>query len=414
VPKEAFLRQEELPEGAALGLSAVRQVKVGDQPLYVVGGRRVDKNFLGSLGLPAGMRAMFYQNLGGNFSPQLLISASATVPQPERIAPLIEQVRHQHQEASELVQWSSESSDEEAINAIPLFGLDNQLLGILVVGNSRKPYIELQQHIRSAALISAAAGILLAVLFSGWAAARVTRPVEQLAAAAHEVADGNWNAQVPVTSADELGALAESFNRMTRELLSQKEQLLQAERVAAWRELARRLAHELKNPLFPLQLTAENLVRARDQSPAVFDEMFQESSATLLAEIANLKTIISRFSEFSKMPQPQFQAVDVNEIVQNVVRVFRAQLRSPDRAAVEPKLDLASDIEPIAADPELLHRALSNLVLNAMDAMPQGGTLTLRTHQNGDRVFVEVSDTGSGLTSEECERLFTPYYTSKA
>src|SRR5437763_15335822 len=331
-PKEPFLRQEELPEGAALGLSAIRQVKVGDEPLYVIGGRRVDKDFLASLELPAGMRAMFYQNLPGSFSPQLLISASGTAPQPEHVAPLIEQIRRQHQEASEIVHWSSDPGDEEAINAIPLFGLDNQLLGILVVGNSRKPYIELQQHIRSAALISAAAGILLAVPFSGWAAARVTRPVEQLAAAAHEVADGNWNAQVPVTSADELGALAESFNRMTRELLSQKEQLLQAERVAAWRELARRLAHELKNPLFPLQLTAENLVRARDQSPAVFDEMFQESSATLLAEIANLKTIISRFSEFSKMPQPQFQAVDVNEMLAGVAQLFQAQFNLPGKS----------------------------------------------------------------------------------
>ena len=81
---------------------------------------------------------------------------------------------------------------------------------------------------------------------------------------------------------------------------------MQAERVAAWRELARRLAHELKNPLFPLQLTVENLVRARQQSPEQFDEVFRESSSTLLAEITNLKTIISRFSEFSRMPQPQF------------------------------------------------------------------------------------------------------------
>ena len=413
-PKEAFLRQEELPEGTALGLSAIRQVKLGDEPLYVIGGRRVDKDFLASLELPAGMRAMFYQNLAGGFSPQLLISASGTAPQPERVAPLIEQVRRQPQEASEVVHWSSDSGDEEAINAIPLFGLDNQLLGILVVGNSRRPYIELQQHIRSAALVAAAAGIFLAIVFSGWAAARVTRPVEQLAEAAREVAAGNWSTQVPVSSADELGALAESFNRMTHELLSQKQQLVQAERVAAWRELARRLAHELKNPLFPLQLTVENLLRARQQSQQLFDEMFQEGSATLLAEIANLKAVISRFSEFSKMPQPQLQSVDVNEIVQNVVRVFRAQLRSSDHAAVEPKLDLASGIEPIAADPELLHRALSNLVLNAMDAMPNGGTLTLRTHQNGDRLFIEVSDTGAGLTSEECERLFTPYYTSKA
>ncbi len=115
--KEPFLRQEELPEGAALGLSAIRQVKVGDQPLYVIGGRRVDRDFLASLELPAGMRAMFYQNLPGSFSPQLLISASGTAPQPEHVAPLIEQVRRQHQEASEIVHWSSDPGDEEAINA---------------------------------------------------------------------------------------------------------------------------------------------------------------------------------------------------------------------------------------------------------------------------------------------------------
>jgi len=187
-----------------------------------------------------------------------------------------------------------------------------------------------------------------------------------------------------------------------------------AERVAAWRELARRLAHELKNPLFPLQLTVENLVRARQQSPEQFDEVFRESSSTLLAEITNLKTIISRFSEFSRMPQPQLQRVLVNEIVQNVARLMQAQLRSPERAPIECRLELAEVLQPIAADPELLHRALSNLALNAMDAMEQGGTLTMRTRQSDDRVFVEVADTGTGLTAEECERLFTPYYTSKA
>ena len=116
-----------------------------------------------------------------------------------------------------------------------------------------------------------------------------------------------------LASSDELGELAESFNRMTRELLAQREHLLQAERVAAWRELARRLAHELKNPLFPLQLTVENLLRARQQSPQQFEEIFQESSSTLLAEIANLKAIISRFSEFSRMPQPQFQQIQLND-----------------------------------------------------------------------------------------------------
>ena len=219
--------------------------------------------------------------------------------------------------------------------------------------------------------------------------------------------------EVAVTSSDELGELAESFNRMTRELIEQRERLVQAERVAAWRELARRLAHELKNPLFPLQLTVENLLRARQQSPEQFEEIFQESSATLLAEIANLKTIISRFSEFSRMPQPHFQPVQVNELVQNVARLFQAQLHAGDRARIECKLELAEAMEPVAADTELLHRALSNLVLNAMDAMPQGGVLSLRTRQEEGRACIEVSDTGVGLTPEECERVFTPYYTSK-
>ena len=357
---------------------------------------------------------MLYPNLAKGFSAPLLITPAGGVQQPDLLAPLIEQVQRQRQEATTLIHWSDNAADDESVHAIPLNGQDNQLLGILLVGNTRRPYVELRNRIRSAALLAGSAGIILAILFSGWASSRVTRPVEQLAEAAREVAAGNWNTRVPVDSSDELGALAESFNRMTGEILEQRERLVQSERVAAWRELARRLAHELKNPLFPLQLTVENLVRAREQSPEQFDEVFRESSSTLLAEITNLKTIISRFSEFSRMPQPQLQRVLVNEIVQNVARLMQAQLRSPERAPIECRLELAEALHPIAADPELLHRALSNLALNAMDAMPQGGTLTLRTRQSDDRVFVEVADTGTGLTAEECERLFTPYYTSKA
>jgi two-component system, NtrC family, nitrogen regulation sensor histidine kinase NtrY len=413
IPKDAFLKQEELPDGAALGLTAVREVNVGEKALFVIGGRRLDKNFLASLELPSGMRAMFYQNLGAGFSPQFLIDASGTLQQADRIAPIVQQLQQQRRETATLVHWSSDAAEDETIDAIPLTGRDNQLLGVLLIGNSRRPYVELRQHIRSAALLSGGAGILLAILLSGWTAARVTRPVEQLARAAREVASGNWNTQVVVDSSDEMGELAESFNRMTGELLAQRQHLVQAERVAAWRELARRLAHELKNPLFPLQLTVENLLRARQQSPQQFDDIFEESSSTLLAEIANLKAIISRFSEFSRMPQPQFQQIQLNDVVQNVSRLFQAQLRAPEHGPIECKLELSEPMEPIAADPDLLHRALSNLVLNAMDAMPQGGTLTLLTRQEGDLSYVEVSDTGTGLTPEECDRVFTPYYTSK-
>ena len=421
-PKSAFLRQEDLPDGAALSLSAVRPVEVGDKPLYVIGGRRLDKDFVGSLELPAGMRAMLYPALAKGFTTSLLIEPAGSVQHPELLRPLIEQVQQQKAEATALIHWTGNAADDESIHAIPLNGQDSRLLGVLLVGNTQRPYIELRNRIRSAALLAGSAGIILAILLSGWASSRVTRPVEQLAAAAQQVAAGNWNTHVAVDSSDELGAMAESFNRMTAELLAQRERVVQAERVAAWRELARRLAHELKNPLFPLQLTVENLVRARQQSledipernREKFDEVFRESSATLLAEISNLKTIISRFSDFSRMPQPQFQQVQVNQVVKNVARLLQAQLHTPGQPSIENRLELAESLPAIAADPELLHRAFFNLALNALDAMPQGGTLTLRTRQVGHRVLVEIADTGAGLTAEECERLFTPYYTSKA
>ena len=413
IPAQAFLQKQELSEGSALGLVAVRQVESAGKPFYVTGGRKIDKGFLAAIELPAGMRAMFYQDLGSGFQPDNLLDPSGRVQNSALLAPLIQQVQQRGAEENELIHWSRSAADDESVDAIPLTGLDHRVLGIFLVGNSQRSYVELRGHVRSAALIAAGAGLCLAILISGWVSKRVTRPVEQLAATARQVAAGNWEAQAPVTSSDELGELAESFNYMTQELLQQKERLVQTERVAAWRELARRLAHELKNPLFPLQLTVENLLRARTQNPEQFEEVLQESSSTLLAEIANLKTIISRFSEFSKMPHPHFENVQVNDLVQNAVRLFQAQLQMPGNPEIACKLEL-STLPPLPADPDVLHRALSNLILNAMDAMPEGGVLGIRTRPANSGVSIEISDTGGGITPEECERLFTPYYTTKA
>jgi two-component system nitrogen regulation sensor histidine kinase NtrY len=416
--QNAFLMQEELQDSTTLGVFAVKTSSAGEHPVYVIGGRRLDKTFLSAIDLPVGMRALLYQNRGDHFSAEWLLDPAAAadrIRSPDKFAALVDAVRQSHAEMTAKLQWSSDQAEDELFRAIPLWGAgkDHALLGILLIGSSQRSYVELKRHIRDSALLAGGGGVVLAILLSSWVAARVTRPVEQLAQAAHQVARGDWNARVEVNGHDEFSQLADSFNRMTTELLTQKERLVQTERVAAWRELARRLAHELKNPLFPLQLTVENLMRARMQSPQQFDEVFRESSQTLLAEIANLKTIIGRFSEFSKMPQPQLQAVNVNEILRGVAQLFQAQFKAPGREPIECKLELDEATGLIAADPELLHRALSNLVLNAMDAMPNGGSLTLRSRRYDGRVIVEVADTGTGLTPEECERVFTPYYTSK-
>ena len=418
--QDAFLKLEELQDSTALGFFAVRVVRAGDHSVYIVGGRRLDKNFLSALDLPADTRVLLYQNRGDHFSPDLLLDPlagnSGDPARPaQQFAPLIDAVRQYNQEISGVVDWTSDRGDEEVFHAIPLRGAgkDGPLLGILLIGNSRRSYVELKRRIRDSALLVGGGGVVLAILLSSWASARVTRPVVQLARAAQDVASGDWNTSVEVEGHDEVAQLAESFNRMTTELLAQKERLVQTERVAAWRELARRLAHELKNPLFPLQLTVENLIRAKSQNSEIFEEIFRESSQTLLAEISNLKGIIGRFSEFSKMPQPQLQRVQVNEVVEAVARLFQAQFQAHGGNTIQCDIELGRGLQPIAADPELLHRALSNLVLNAMDAMPDGGTLTLRTRTDDGNITVEVSDTGSGLTPEECDRIFTPYYTSK-
>jgi nitrogen fixation/metabolism regulation signal transduction histidine kinase len=311
-------------------------------------------------------------------------------------------------DASSVVRW--DSGEDETVNAFPLPGENNQTLAVLLVGSSRRIYAELRTEIRSAAFLASAAGLLLAVVLSSVAAARVTKPVEELALAAREVASGNLDTQVSAHTRDEIGVLADAFNRMTRDLIENRERLVQAERVAAWRELARRLAHELKNPLFPLQLTVENLLRSREQSSQEFEETFRESASTLLSEVANLKSIIHRFSEFSTMPQPQLRNVSLTELISGVAHVYEAQFQKMNITCRQEFLGT----EVISADPELLHRAISNLVLNAIDAMPKGGTLTLRTSATNASALIEVSDAGTGLTPEECARLFTPYYTSKA
>jgi two-component system, NtrC family, nitrogen regulation sensor histidine kinase NtrY len=434
----AFLKREELPDGATLGLFAVRALRLGEQPLYVIGGERLDQGFLSTLDIPAGTRVLLYQNLNPQWNPKSLLDLNGPAAGADKVASLVAKVRENSalQESQAVIHWTSDSADAEVFHAIPLTGplpnasnqgaldlasadpvaANQQLMGVLLVGSSRRPLIELQKQIISTAMLVGGIGVLVAVLASLWFGARVTRPVVSLAGAARRVAAGDLGAKVEVESSDELGELARSFNRMTEDLVQQKDRTVQAERVAAWRELARRLAHELKNPLFPLQVTVENLVRAKQKSPEMFEEVFQEGTATLLAEINNLKTIIGHFSEFSKMPQPQPQPTQVNDVVRSVLSVFhaqlqQAQLREKNRIAVHTAL--AEPLPEISVDPDLLHRALQNLVLNAIDAMPEGGELTLRTASLGDRIEVSISDTGSGLTSEECGRLFTPYYTTK-
>ena len=429
VDQPTFLKTEDLPDGtSALGLFAIRAVGRSEstaQPVHIIGGKRLDKSFLADLPAAPGMQIALYKeadqspsteqpHLGPDFAvfdPKRLINATGEVPYAARYEHLIHTAINSGQETSAILYLTDHREDSVNATAIPLKSDKGDVLAVLTVSISRSGMVQAQQHIRAIAYGVAAGGILFAILCSLWIAAKVSRPIEQLARAAEQVAAGNWETHVPERSRDEVGLLARSFNHMTAELVSQRERLVQTERVAAWRELARRLAHELKNPLFPLQLTVENLIRARALSPEEFDEVFRESTQTLGIEIANLKTIIGRFSDFSKMPKPELERIDVREVLDRVFSFYDAA--TPDGNAIHFQTRFPTEPLLINVDPELIHRALCNLVLNAMDAMPNGGTLTLSANENGEKVEIRVADTGEGMTPEECERLFTPYYTTK-
>ncbi len=409
--KPAFLKQEDLPDGTSqVGLFAVRTVTGSDPPLYVVGGRQLDAGFLRDFSVPAGTQIFIYKNVSGPFDAHNFAGPLQGPDSGEHYEALVDDARSNARNAEGVVYPTSRSEDSMSVTAIPLKGLEGDVLAVLVVANSRRSMVEVQRHIRDIAYGIAGLGIIFAVLASLWIAARISRPIEELARAAGRVAEGDWETRVDIRTMDEVGALARSFNNMTRQLAEQRERLVQTERVAAWRELARRLAHELKNPLTPLQITVENMVRARKLPKKQFDEVFKESTATLEAEIENLKTIVGRFSDFSKLPKPQALEMDAREAVRRVVKLYGPAL---EEKHIELGTAISAEPLPILGDSELLHRALSNLVLNAMDAMPEGGTLTVSAVRAREMVRISVADTGAGLTPEECERLFTPYYTTK-
>lgn len=421
-----FLKREELPDGSAvLGLFAVRAIRGAEPAVKILGGVKMDQSFLADLPVAPGMQVGLYSEIGAQedssvrrdasspaaFDPSRLLGTDGAVLGGAKYAGLIEAARRSGQETNGILYLTPKREDSIAATAIPLKNSAGNTLAVLTVAISRSGLVAEQQQIRAIAYGVAAGGILLAIVFSLWIAARVSRPVEELARAAEEVASGSWDARVPVRGSDEVGVLARSFNHMTEQLENQREKLVQSERVAAWRELARRLAHELKNPLFPLQLTVENLARSRQLPPAEFEEVFNESTQTLSMEIGNLKKIIGRFSDFSKMPKPELERIDAKDAIARVRNLYAAG------SETGPKIEVTTEFEnapmPLMADPELLHRALSNLVLNAKDAMPEGGIVTISAQNRDRNVEIRVSDTGQGLTPEECERLFTPYYTTK-
>lgn len=409
----AFLARVDTQDGPALGLMSVSTVRVGDKDLYIFGGARVGQGLLSSLVLPANVRALLYLNLDANFEAANLIGESGSILQGERLAAAIEQQRQHPGRQTFRIAWTPDAASAETFQAMPLLGRQGEVLGVLLVGSSRREAASVERQLLMLTAAVAAAGLLLGLVLSWWGAAAVTSPIRKLESCVRDVSEGKLNTRANVSGSREVGQLALAFNRMTARLGEQRDLLVQMERTASWRELARRLADELKNPLLALQTDAENVQRSQEQNPDQPNEAARIQVAELLSEIAKLEAIVGKFREFASLPQADLAAVDLNELVRGIVKGYEGEFGAVGRPPITPELHLEENLPSIQADRGLLRRALDNLILNAMDAMPGGGVLMLRTTHANDTVELEVSDTGTGLTPQECERLFTPYYTTK-
>jgi two-component system, NtrC family, nitrogen regulation sensor histidine kinase NtrY len=265
-----------------------------------------------------------------------------------------------------------------------------------------------QATVLLAFIAALAAGTVAAAAVGRVLAARVTRPVEALRAAAARVASGDLTARVEVKAAGEVGELVRGFNAMTEDLRAGRARLAQAERVAAWREVARRLAHEIKNPLTPIAMSVETLRDAYAAGRRDFPEIFDEGTRAIGEEVRRLKRIVDEFSRFARLPAPDRAPVAPEELVGAVAALFPAPPPGVVlRREVEPGLP------PVLADRDQVLQVLLNLVRNGLDAMPAGGALTLTARRAGGAVAFTVTDAGPGVAPGDRERIFEPYFTTK-
>ena len=294
------------------------------------------------------------------------------------------------------------------IAASPVRGLgQNRLLTVPLAPRQREMDREIDELDRGIHL-SALFFILLGAGIGLYMAERIADPVRRLTRATRLIARGDFDARIAVRSADELKRLVDAFNSMAAELKSQRAQLERTHRFEAWAEMARQVAHEIKNPLTPIQLSAEHLQRVHADRGQPMGAVLESCVASILSQVHLLRQISAEFSNFASSPTARPSAVDIGELVTEVVDPYRTGLAG--------RVDIRSTLPPLPrafVDRTLVARALSNIIENALYAMPAGGSLSIDARLEHGSIVLTVADTGMGMDEEALARVFEPYFSTK-
>jgi len=294
---------------------------------------------------------------------------------------------------------------------IPFVNSNNKLMGYLNIPYFAKQ-AELENEISTllVTLINIYVFlIVISLLVTLLIANRITGPLHMLQQKLANISLGKKNETIEWGNNDEIGNLIIEYNRMILELGESAERLAKSERESAWREMAKQVAHEIKNPLTPLRLNAQLIQRAYEEKNPQFDEKFKKFTSMLIEQVDTLAQIANEFSNYAVMPKPKLSKVILSEVIQNAVTLFRTTTSS------EIIFKNYTTNDTIEADKEQLLRVFNNLIKNAIQAIAQEkrGHIEINLNQENENIFVQVIDNGVGINEEQKKMIFVPNFTTK-
>ncbi|MBW1760597.1 MAG: HAMP domain-containing protein [Deltaproteobacteria bacterium] len=263
--------------------------------------------------------------------------------------------------------------------------------------------------------------IVVAFLIGAIVSRRVTRRVTALAEASRQVGAGDLTVTLPTGSNDEVTELTQAFNDMVRDLRDSRARIEYMQRISAWQDFARRLAHEIKNPLTPIQLAAQELDETYDGENEAYRKKLEHARAIIEEEVATLRRLVGEFSSFAKLPRADLSPSDLCDLAHGIQDAVPAILEDVGRgtpAPVEVRVTCATEPIRVRMDPMMLKRGVDNLLRNAIQSVYEahpsgGGEVLVRAYRTEASGVIEVRDNGPGISRENWDRVFDPYYTTK-
>jgi nitrogen fixation/metabolism regulation signal transduction histidine kinase len=240
---------------------------------------------------------------------------------------------------------------------------------------------------------------------------QITHPLRMIESKFGKIRFGRSNEKIQYEARDEIGALVRAYNHMVDELADSAEKLARSERESAWREMAKQIAHEIKNPLTPMKLSVQHLQRSAVEEPAKQKQNLKRITQTLIEQIDHLSAIATEFSNFAKMPRTNNEEMDLKEKIIKIAKLFHST------EDIEIQTSFSNRVPAIVlADREQLSRVFINLVKNAIQAIPEDrkGKISISLETNEISAIVEVKDNGRGIPSELGDKLFQPNFTTKS